>query len=71
MLVTFWVIVAMVGFLWFPNTRYAIRQYWANRNRALFTFYMILLVILGYLLVTLTTHLIAFSQASQEILQNF
>ena len=68
MLKTFWIIVAMVALLWIPNARYAVRQYLADRNKLIFTVYMLLLLILGYMVVTLTTHILAFAQASQEVL---
>ena len=68
MLITFWVVVVMVALLWIPNTRYAVRQYLANRNKLLFTVYMVLLIGLGFMLISITTHVLTLAQASQEIL---
>jgi hypothetical protein len=68
MLKWYWVIAALVGLLWYRNTRYAIKQYLANRNYVLFTFYMVLLIGLGYLLVNITAHVMTLVQASQEVL---
>lgn len=68
MLTTFWVIIGMVALLWIPNTRYAVRQYLADRNKLLFTVYMGLLIILGYMVVSLTTHIIDFARASQDVI---
>ena len=71
MIITFWIVVALVGLLLIPNARYAFRQYWANRNRALFTIYMAFLIALGYLVVMLCTRFLAFAQTSQEMLNTF
>ena len=58
----------MIAVLWIPNARYAVRQYMADRNKLIFTVYMVLLIVLGYLVVSLTTHILEFAQASQEII---
>jgi hypothetical protein len=70
MFISFWVIVVLVGVLWYRNTRYAIKQYLSNRNFVLFVLYMSLLIGLGFLLVHVTTRLLTIAQASQEILSN-
>lgn len=67
MLILFWVIVALVGVLLFRNTRYAMRQYLASRNRALFTIYMIFLLGLGSLLMHITARLMDFVQTARDI----
>jgi hypothetical protein len=70
MLITFWIVVAMVGFLWVPNTRYAVKEYLRSRNKLIFTVYMVLLIGLGYMLVAITTQLISLAQASQDVLNS-
>ena len=68
MLKWYWVIAALVGLLWYRNTRYAIQQYLANRNKVLFTTYMVFLIGLGYMLVHITARLMTLVQASQDLL---
>jgi len=69
MLKLFWVIVVLVAFLLIPNARYAVRQYMADRNKLIFTVYMVLLIFLGYMVVSLTTHFMEFAQISQEVIE--
>jgi hypothetical protein len=68
MLKLFWVIVFLVGVLWYKNTRYAIKQYFANRSYTLFTVYMGFLIGLGYLVILLTNRTMLLVQASQDVL---
>jgi hypothetical protein len=70
MLKFFWLVPVLVGVLWFKNTRYAIKQYLADRNYALFAFYMGLLLGLGYLLVYMTNQVMTLTQSSQDVLAN-
>jgi len=49
------------------NVRYAIKQYWANRQRAVFTIYVLFLVIFTYLVIHLTTHVLSFTQDVQQM----
>ena len=68
MLKWYWAVIALVGVLWFKNTRYAVRQYLANRQKLLFTVYMVFLVTLGYLIIHVTTRMMLLVQASQDVL---
>lgn len=69
MLKLFWIVVLLVALLLIPNARYAVRQYMADRNKLIFTVYMVLLITLGYMVVSLTTHLLEFVQTSQEVIE--
>lgn len=68
MLKWYWIVAVMVGVLWYRNTRYAIKQYFANRSYTLFTVYMVLLIGLGYLIIHVTTRTMELAQASQDVL---
>ena len=68
--VWYWVIIGLVGILWFRNIRYSIRHYLSERNFVYFMASMVLLLGLGYLLVHETTRFMSVVQASQEVLNN-
>jgi hypothetical protein len=67
MLKWFWIITAMVGVLWYMNTRYAIQEYLASRNKALLITFLVFLTGLGYFAVHVTARLLTLAMASQEI----
>jgi hypothetical protein len=70
MLKCYWIVAALVGLLWYKNTRYAIKQYLANRHKLIFTLYMSLLGGLGYLIIHVTTRVMTLAQASRDVLTN-
>ena len=70
MLKWYLIVTALVGILWYKNTRYAVKQYLANRQFLLFAMYMSLLLGLGYLLVHVTTRIVGLAQASQDVLKD-
>lgn len=65
MLICYCVIAALVVALVFKNTRYAIRQYFADRNRAILTVYLSFLMLLGYLILHMSYRLIDAIQKSE------
>jgi len=66
MLILFWVIVVLVGVLLTKNARYAIRRYASDRNRLLLTLYFVFLVILGTMIIHITSRVISLVQAASE-----
>jgi hypothetical protein len=68
MLKVFWIVIALIAVIGYKNTRYAIKQYFANRNYTLFTVYMALLLGLAFLLVHVTTRVIDLAQSSADML---
>ena len=68
MLKWYWVVAVLVGVLWFKNTRYALKQYLANRQKMIFTIYMAFLLILGFLIVHVTSRVMSLVQASQDVI---
>ena len=66
MLWLFWVIAALVAIFVSSNVRYAVRRYWANNERAVFTLYLGFLILFGGLVMHLTTHVLAFTQDARQ-----
>lgn len=66
MLWIFWAVAALVIVFISQNVRYALRQYWANHERAVFTMYLGFLLLFGYLVMHLTTHVLDFSQEARQ-----
>ena len=62
MLWIFWVVAALVALFISQNARYALKQYWSNNQRAVFTIYVLFLILFAYLVMHLTTHVLTFSQ---------
>jgi hypothetical protein len=71
MFVIFWIVVALVALLCFKNARYAIRQYLSDRNRVTLTVYLILLAVLAYLVIQLTSRVMDFSQTVQQQTESY
>ena len=67
MLWIFWVVAALVVVFISRNVRYALYMYWANRQRAVFTIYMIFLLLFGSLVMTLTTKVLDFTQQAKQL----
>jgi hypothetical protein len=59
-----------VGFLWYKNTRYALKQYLANRQFMIFALYMSLLLGLGYLLLHVTGRVMTLAESSKDVVAN-
>jgi hypothetical protein len=62
----FWVVVALVALFVSQNVRYALKQYWANHQRAVFTVYVVFLILFVYLVLHLTTHVLTFTQEARQ-----
>ena len=67
MLWTYWLVAALVALFISRNVRYALYQYWANRQRAVFTLYVVFLIIFGYLVMHLTFHVLDFTQQAKQM----
>ena len=70
MLIWYWVIIGLVGILWFRNIRYSIREYLSERHYVFFTMSMVLLLGLGFLLVHETMRFMTIVQAGQDVINN-
>ena len=67
MLWTYWLVAALVALFISRNVRYALYHYWANRQRAVFTLYVVFLIIFGYLVMHLTFHVLDFTQQAKQM----
>ena len=67
MLWLFWVVAALVAVFISRNVRYAIYKYWACRQRAVFTLYLIFLLIFGLLVMNLTAKVLDFTQQAKQM----
>jgi len=66
MLWIFWAVAALVAMVVSQNVRYALKQYWANHQRAVFTVYVVFLILFVYLVLHLTTHVLTFTQEARQ-----
>lgn len=62
----FWVVTALVAVLLSRNARYAVREYLAKRNRVIFSVYVTFLLILGYLLIHVTSRILDITEQIHE-----
>ena len=67
MLWAFGIIILLVGILLVPNALYAFRQFLSNRNLVWLIVYMGFLILLGYLLVHITTRTVDLVQRAKEV----
>ena len=69
MLILFWVVVVLTAIISVENARYALRQYFADRNRAVLTTYFGVLFLFVYLVIHVTTRCLGFVQTVQDLNQ--
>lgn len=66
MLWIFCAVAVLVAVFVSQNVRYALKQYWANHQRAVFTVYIVFLMLFVYLVLHLTTHVLMFTQQARQ-----
>ncbi len=67
MLWIFGIVVVLVALLVVPNALYAFRQFLANRDLLWVTVYFGFLLLLGYLLLHMTTRTVELVQTAKEV----
>ncbi len=66
MLTLYWVVVGLSGLLVAVNAKKAVRKFFTDHNAPYFVLYMGLLLILAYLLVSVTSHVIDIVKTAEE-----
>jgi ABC-type lipoprotein release transport system permease subunit len=65
-LISFWVIMALLAALLSRNARYAVRRYLADRNRLVLSLYLIFLFALGTMVIHITIRVMNLVQTANE-----